>query len=668
MAGFESRRAVFYPPGDLAAGWCVDRVKQLLGNEGQFTPTNVNDAIEIHQCKLIIDAHPYFFEGAEIDGLRRSVNRLLPQACRIIGKAIAESDIEAVYEMVEDQYHRRFWDLVAYAGSWKKANADDVLSLLRRHPDCLRYVMGIAPMVEMFDEAVLDFLFESTWLAAELIISAYGMEGSSSSAVFLPPSITSSLIDRLMLDYLVSARANLNYVRVLANWPAIARCHYNPSTEVLVSARRRAEELNSSIFAQGVGFRYSVGAEFSPNQKACKNIVVNGEDFTTVFGTEWLMNYLDYATILNNFIYVFDFVSMDCMMSIPAHIHDAASLIERLTPRVIDAYPASIRFELCQSQALVAIAGYEACLEASGQRIEDALEFAYNDYLESELGVRGFSVSLPAKGASYLDKCKSIGPEIERVLKAFAIYVEKGEVDEAFFPHMEVKGFDAIPSLIENKYVIPGPSFEGRAMLPFSDQSVLSFPCSQTDKHMSFFERMKTGMSKRCDFDEGCRGLIDQLIGDGLTEITADGTLKPTNKTRLLKKLWDEGALALYRKSGACKDLVEEMSSEGLVSRYCRLFAPDEADYCNYMYNNAKFSNPLALRNKYDHANSAVRDPNSDEYRFDYYRLLTLLVCITLKIVDDLSCALGKGGVEDFVDWPWIDEGLANAAERLLSI
>lgn len=54
----------------------------------------------------------------------------------------------------------------------------------------------------------------------------------------------------------------------------------------------------------------------------------------------------------------------------------------------------------------------------------------------------------------------------------------------------------------------------------------------------------------------------------------------------------------------------------------------------------------------------SVRDPNAADYQQDYFSLLLLLVLITLKINDDLFCALEAGGIDDLVDWPWIDDSL----------
>lgn len=101
---------------------------------------------------------------------------------------------------------------------------------------------------------------------------------------------------------------------------------------------------------------------------------------------------------------------------------------------------------------------------------------------------------------------------------------------------------------------------------------------------------------------------------------------------------------------------------------YCgKLFAPDEAAYLDYMFNDASFPNSQGLRNRYDHAHSPIADPNAVNIRSDYYRMLTLLVAITLKINDELSAATGRGYLENFVDWPYYDESVLELAKKLIA-
>lgn len=101
---------------------------------------------------------------------------------------------------------------------------------------------------------------------------------------------------------------------------------------------------------------------------------------------------------------------------------------------------------------------------------------------------------------------------------------------------------------------------------------------------------------------------------------------------------------------------------------YCgKLFTPDEAAYLDYMFNDASFPNSLGLRNRYGHAHSPIADPNAVNIRSDYYRMLTLLVAITLKINDELSAATGRGYLENFVDWPYYDKSVFELAKKLFA-
>ena len=83
------------------------------------------------------------------------------------------------------------------------------------------------------------------------------------------------------------------------------------------------------------------------------------------------------------------------------------------------------------------------------------------------------------------------------------------------------------------------------------------------------------------------------------------------------------------------------------------------------MFNNTEFCNSLALHNKYDHGTFRVNDPNAEEYASDYDNLLSLLIGIMLKIFDDLSLRYRAGGVEDFVDWPLMDESVVSVANQM---
>ena len=84
------------------------------------------------------------------------------------------------------------------------------------------------------------------------------------------------------------------------------------------------------------------------------------------------------------------------------------------------------------------------------------------------------------------------------------------------------------------------------------------------------------------------------------------------------------------------------------------------------MFNDASFPNSQGLRNRYDHAHSLIADPDAASIRSDYYRMLTLLVAITLKINDELSSSTGRGYLENFVVWPYYDESVLELTKKLI--
>lgn len=53
-----------------------------------------------------------------------------------------------------------------------------------------------------------------------------------------------------------------------------------------------------------------------------------------------------------------------------------------------------------ESLANVEVIAYANFLESRGSRLEDALEWTYNDYFEEEYSISGFTLALPLRGAS----------------------------------------------------------------------------------------------------------------------------------------------------------------------------------------------------------------------------------------------------------------------------
>lgn len=664
MEEINHSRVSCYGPNDYGTYHSIERCKEILLDGESHQIETINDAIEIGEIKGVIECVPEAFEdmGLEINHI---LKRLYGKACSFAHSALTNNALLDVYESVEWQYIDRFWNLASSTKAYEEISSDELEELLSRHSLCISNVMSHYGLVQKFDQHIRAVLSKNIDAAVSIIVGNFGAEVRSKEKIYLPPSLTGSDIDEIVLRYLSETNPNLNYVQVLMNWPSAAAKDYSPSIEVRVKAKRRYEELSKQLFDETGSIEYGIEASISGNQIACKDSYVDGNTLKTFFGEEWLSRYLDYPTIMNNCAYVFDYLDERGLLTCPAHEHDESTLMKTFGMRAKDEYDNNIFFKMRQDLLLEETALYAMLLERNGRRLEDAIEWTYNVYFAKELGIGGFSISLPATGCSWLDKCKAMGPELERALKGYSLYSKMHVIDPDYFRFENFKLFSEFQSLYKNKYVIKGDRYDEVAKPLFWDQSLHTFTSRIKSSEDNLWDLLHNHSVNVDNNDGDCRSAIESLINKGfLAESEKDERLLPSNKANYLKIIWDSSACPLWRCSKAIIDEVHDLVKQGYLKYSSALFSPDETSYLNYMFNNAIHSNALALRNSYDHGNSPVDDPNSSQFARDYYLFLTLLIEITLKISEELIRYTGNGGDLELIDWPMYGKHLAGCRKR----
>lgn len=660
MREFNHTRIVSYDRSDWAVGFFIDRCLYILKAGAHNQIATINDAIEAHQLKLTFETVPELFEKAEDIDVASVVSALFANACKYTRETLASSGILGIYEELEMQYATQFWGLVHACGAETLISGEEIDELLSRHVECLASILENDKLVKLFDTELGKSLIDNPYYSAELIIHEYATESRSQNVIYLPKCLSQGDFDSIMTGYLDDQRANPNCMEALFNWPSgTSKCRFSPSPSVKVRAKRAHDEAMDALFRQGTGLKYGAGVQIDPEQIACKGIKVDGLTLTYSFSETWLGKYTDHASVMNNCRYLLDVVDLSGLMSAPAHSHEESGLLATLGSRVLGEYRMNTISNMRESLANVEILAYAHFLESHGTRLEDALEWAYNVYFEEEYSVSGFTLALPSRGASWLDKCKSIGPEIERSVKSYSIFSRIGKIDGDYFPYESFKSFGDLNALTEKKYAIGGTCFERWGFYLFSNQCMLTYRRGHDDRARCFFDLISKAMVTIDDYDAAYADTLQQLVDRQLvSQCEETGALSPTPRSICLKAVWDKGAIALGRCGDGDLTLINGLVSDEMLSYSGKLFAPDEAAYLDYMFNDASFPNSQGLRNRYDHAHSPIADPDAVSIRSDYYRMLTLLVAITLKINDELSSSTGRGYLENFVDWPYYDESV----------
>lgn len=439
---FNHTRIVSYDRSDWAVGFFIDRCLYILKEGPHNQIATINDAIEAHQLKLTFETVPELFEKAEGIDVASVVSALFANACKYTRETLASSGILGIYEELEMQYATQFWGLVHACGAEKMISGEEIDELLSRHIECLAPILENDKLVKLFDAEIRKSLVDNPYYSADLLIREYATESRSQNAIYLPKCLSQGDFDSIMAGYLDDQRANPNYMEALFNWPSGAtKCRFSPSPDVKVRAKQAHDKAMDELFRQGTGFEYGAGVQIDPEQIACKGVKVKGLTLTYSFSETWLDKYTDNASIMNNCRYLLDVVDQSGLMASPAHSHEENGLLATLGPHVLGEYRMNTKSNTRESLANVEVVAYAYFLERRGTRLEDALEWTYNVYFAEEYSISDFSLALPSSGASWLDKCKSIGPEIERAVKSYSIYSRIGKIDGDYFPYESFKNF-----------------------------------------------------------------------------------------------------------------------------------------------------------------------------------------------------------------------------------
>jgi len=162
---------------------------------------------------------------------------------------------------------------------------------------------------------------------------------------------------------------------------------------------------------------------------------------------------MDYATLLNNFIYLFGFADSHMRCTLVNKSSQMGVLERFLITSSQNAYIKGFAFDQMNMLSLLQMTGYYHELFSVGIRLEEVVEWFFKEYLSSEFDAHNFNVTMPSANPTLLEKCTNIMPAMESVLKQFSLFVQEGQID---FELLEIRSehliYNSIPSLVTKKY------------------------------------------------------------------------------------------------------------------------------------------------------------------------------------------------------------------------
>lgn len=632
-------RVKFHSIYDLSVGFFLETIEKKLDKfDNTIEYDDINDILEFENIRYFIENNLFHknLEEKKIEEYKNKIKTFPKILGKYFGKLKEEHIINELSKM-EDTYIEDFWKLFSKHEVYKKISANKFNEILNFDDIYINYVLHYEKIVKYYDEIIKNYLLSHNNESVEFYLQEYFEEKEQNqSRLYFPLSLTKEEKEKQLELYVTEDFKKFNsFQLILKSFP---NKELNLSPILKNKVKKIYDKLIEKNFNSNNTFTYGYTATFSLNQIKYKIVGKKNVDGKFIkenkYSVNWIKEHLDYPTLLNNFIYVFEFVDKFFRFKNVNHNYELG-IFERFNSKSKNEYQIGIEFDLKRITAETDFRGYYKILKENNIRLEEVIEWFFKDYLLEEFGVKNFGINLPAENLTYLEKCKCITGEIEKAIKQFSMYREYKEIDnEVLRFYTEQTNFDDIKSLLNEKYIYANDKnnkIKNILFYLFSNQSNLTYIEKIEKTYSNFFQIILNEKIKKSMFQHYQLSIIDFLLKEEIIKENENGYLGFNKKLFII--LSD-----LYRNEVLCtnyiKDFKEEIEFLKNKEMLCfeeTLFSKKESDYLAYFLK-SKYSNGLELRNKYAHGTHSL---DENQHLLDYLKFLEILILIVIKINEE---------------------------------
>lgn len=628
-------RIKFYSNIDMSIGHYVNRIIEYLDKLDMsisyvLKPNDILEFYNITKYSKLKNTTLKSKYTQEIKFLFKEINFFINN--------ISELNFSKIYRRVDREYLDDFWELI-------DNNLDNILisdkffkRILNYKRVHITYVLKCKKISKKYESAIRRYLitFDQT---VELLINEYASIHDSTYKKLYFPKFSNNECKKIFERYINSQVVHLNYLQVIPD----LNCEeilLDDKTKLL--ALKKAKEEQNKLFNEKNSFKYGSQVAFGEFDEVTTAELKDG-DVVYKYSTKWIKENLDFPTLMNNFIYIFEFVDKQ-MRFLNVSKKSELSIFETIMGvHLKDEYIFGMTFKVKEMTMLMQMLQYNNELKKHELSIEKCIEWFYTEYLKDEFGVQDYLVYMPSDNANYFEKCRIIFPEIDGIIKQFSIFQENKVVDHDL---LEISSssvpFDNIKSLLKKKYVYSNnDKILKLNHLLFSNQCMLHY-IEGYEKYDTFLQLILKENIPYSAFKDYQKDDLDWLIECGYVKKDRKGFIKfkDIKKISILFDLYENEVVSYYHYSKDLRKTIDKLVKDGICYFENTLLTKPEVRYLNYYLNNRMVSNGLSIRNRYGHGTQPRKD-NEELHHQNYIYLLYIIVLLSIKINDDF-CLFDK--------------------------
>lgn len=550
---------------------------------------------------------------------------------------ISEDNIVAIYENCYVSFRDDFWTLLFRFKTYECISRENFSRVIQRLCVSPYKLLEYKDFVNYFD-CELTELLKKPGYGARLLVNFYLSKHKEPLNIFLPKSLTSEIKCEIIKDYIDGEDVNGNMLNLIIHSPNSKEFPIND--KMRYKAKKRFEKLwdnpNIHMVTQEMGVRVSFGPYLQD-----VFVKYEGGSIIAEYNVNWVKENLDYPTLLNNFIYLFNYTDLQMRCSFVSKHSQRGALEDTFVVDGKTMYKFGHTFSMLNELADAQMACYNDVLTKENIYIEDIVKWFFETYLKEEFGVEEFVCIIPKQTDSLLSKYERLASVMDGITKQYKLFCEEGEIDRGLYEMSSGSvRYRDIPSSIRNKYCYSNSDELNKEMyIVFSDQNALSYTEKTGVKYKSFYDLIMNENITKEDIQSYHEGVIEWLLSRG-TVVLEDKIIRfNTEKLLILKQLYYHEVICLqYMRSEELKKLI----IQGEIVIESTLLSRGEYKYFDYNLNKSQFTNGLDLRNKYIHDTGSL---DENVQRQDYTILLKLMIILIIKINEEfcLKDQLKKG-------------------------
>lgn len=523
-----------------------------------------------------------------------------------------------------------------------------------------------------FSKTYPDFLRSSIMndpLSIELLLSNY--TNNSKQKLFFPTDITSKEWDQLLEQYIKNPNANPNYLSLLSarSIKGLDGKKYfgvSPKQRICVQERLKQLAKQRQNINKGLQIKRIIYLNRKEFEKASKEAKLNKELSLKETLDKCILNTIrwnageeipqnsavtlrlcvdkdqidqshDFKSLLEYFRQDFGFFSKRIIFTLPTYPNNEIGPVMRnVSLQTSNAYANSKYFQVKQESAICKLRVVAKLLSKWNITIVDLIQWFFTDYCKNNYDLFWLPLTFPNKNESVANKTTTLLGIEENIRTQYYIFRQEKMIESELVNVTPTPSIESLTSLCNQKYAYlqNNDIVNYTLYLLFSDQSKIIY-INDKFQAESFSSLISDNNLKISDFHEYQKADLNYLTDHNILQ-KKDGYIKFKSalQIKLLKEMYLFGSISFVHATDEEKNILTEMERDHWTFFQGTLFTSQEADYLNFLLNDKKFDNSLAIRNRYQHH---LPYYNDEQYENDNTMILIILITYVIKIDDELK-------------------------------